>query len=452
MGNLAILAKQAGYEVAGFDKKIYPPMSDQLAASNIEVHDNFDSSHLQPPPDVVVVGNASMPRGNPALEYTLNHGLNYQSGAEWLADTILRDRHVIAVSGTHGKTSTTAMVSWILHCAGTDPGFLIGGASRNFDYSATLGSAPFFVVEADEYDTSYFDRRSKFRHYRPKTLVIGNLEFDHADIFDSLDEIKYQFQHLVREIPANGRIIVPANDEEIESLLERGCWTPVERFTVKPNSDRTPHSSSNSTYSAVQIAPDGTSFDVVRNGSRVGSVNWSQFGLHNVSNAMSAILAAEHCGVDPKQSTQYLASFHGVKRRMEVIAQSGETTVYSDFAHHPTAILRTLDALRQHVGNAHILAVVEPRTHTMSLGTYRDKLKTCCTPADEVIWYRTKTIKWELDELAQDSTIPTRVCSRIEEVVDTICRPRESPTHVVIMSNGGFDGIFALVTNSMQRL
>lgn len=449
MGNLAILAKQAGYEVAGFDSKIYPPMSDQLAAASINAHDYFEPSHLVPPPDVVVVGNASMPRGNPALEYTLNQGLNYQSGAEWLAHTILRDRHVVAVSGTHGKTSTTAMVSWILHCAGTNPGFLIGGASRNFGQSAALGSTPFFVVEADEYDTSYFDRRSKFRHYRPKTLIIGNLEFDHADIFGSLDEIKYQFQHLIREIPANGRIIVPANDEEIDSLLDRGCWTPVERFTLRPHSDGTPHPES--TYSAVDIASDGTSFDVERGGTRVGSVKWSQFGLHNVSNAMSAILAAEHCGVDPKHSTQYLADFLGVKRRMEVIAQAGKTTVYSDFAHHPTAIRETLDALRRHVGDAHILAVVEPRTHTMSLGTFRDKLKTCIAPADEVIWYRTQTIKWELDELAQDSTTRTRVCTRIEEVVDTICKPRDFPTHVVIMSNGGFDGIFALVTDSMQR-
>lgn len=452
MGNLAILAKQAGYDVSGFDSKIYPPMSDQLAAAKISPYDYFEPSHLEPPPDVVVVGNASMPRGNPALEYTLNQGLNYESGAEWLARTVLRDRHVVAVSGTHGKTTTTAMVTWILHSAGTNPGFLIGGASANFDYSAALGSPPFFVVEADEYDTSYFDRRSKFRHYRPKTLVIGNLEFDHADIFNNLDEIKYQFQHLIREIPSNGRIIVPANDEEIESMLNRGCWTPVERFTLQQITDQIGESSSKSAFSAVNVAPDGTSFDVVRNGTHIGTVKWSQFGLHNVANAMSALLAAEHCGVDPKHSTQYLADFQGVKRRMEVIARDGKTTVYSDFAHHPTAIHKTLEALRLHVGDAHILAVIEPRTHTMSLGTYRDKLKTCCSPADEVIWYKTKTIKWELDELAQDCTIPTAVCSRIEDVVDAICKPRKSPTHVVIMSNGGFDGIFALVTDSMQRL
>lgn len=452
MGNLAILAKQAGYVVGGFDSKIYPPMSDQLAAANIVAHERFDPSHLDPAPDVVVVGNASMPRGNPALEYTLNHGLNYQSGAEWLADTILRDRHVVAVSGTHGKTTTTAMIAWILHCAGTDPGYLIGGASRNFDHSAALGSPPFFVVEADEYDTSYFDRRSKFRHYRPRTLTIGNLEFDHADIFNNLDEIKYQFHHLIREIPSSGSIIVPSNDTEIESLLERGCWTPVKRFALELEPNRTSSNSTNEAYCASNIAPDGTSFDVTKNGSPIGSVRWTQFGLHNVANAMSAILATEHCGVDPSDSSRYLAEFSGVKRRMEVIARSSTTTVYSDFAHHPTAIQKTLDALRQLVGDARILAVVEPRTHTMSLGTHRDRLKSCCSSADEVVWYRPATVKWDLDELARNCTTPSSVYSRIDDVVDIICRPTNEPTHVVIMSNGGFDGIFAKVTDSMQRL
>ena len=451
MGNLAILAKQAGYVVAGFDSKIYPPMSDQLAAADITAHDQFDPSHLDPPPDTVVVGNASMPRGNPALEYTLDKGLNYKSGAEWLADTILRDRHVIAVSGTHGKTTTTAMVAWILHCSGTDPGFLVGGASRNFDHSAVLGSPPFFVVEADEYDTSYFDRRSKFRHYRPKTLIIGNLEFDHADIFSDLEEIKYQFHHLIREVPSSGRIVVPSNDAEIESLLARGCWTPVERFALSPNSDTTSQVGTGASCAASNIADDGTSFDVMRDGSFLGSVRWSQIGLHNVANAMSAILAAEHCGIDPKESSQYLADFRGVKRRMEVIAKAGATVVYSDFAHHPTAIQSTLEALRQHVGEDRILAVIEPRTHTMSLGTHRERLKSCCSSADEVVWYRPKSVKWNLDELARDCTIPSSVYSRIEDVVDVVCQPTKNPTHVVIMSNGGFDGIFARVTDNMQR-
>lgn len=452
MGNLAILAKQAGYAVAGFDSKIYPPMSDQLAAAGINAYDQFEPSHFEPPPDAVVVGNASMPRGNPALEYTLNKGLNYQSGAEWLADTILQDRHVVAISGTHGKTTTTAMVAWILHCSGNDPGYLIGGASRNFDHSAALGSPPFFVVEADEYDTSYFDRRSKFRHYRPKTLVIGNLEFDHADIFNSLDEIKYQFHHLIREIPSSGSIIVPSNDTEIESLLSRGCWSPVERFALGHNTDSTSAESQKSSYSASNIANDGTSFDVTRDGSLISSVRWSQLGLHNVANAMSAILAAEHCGVDPKDSSQYLSNFGGVKRRMEVFAKAGATTVYSDFAHHPTAIQSTLDALRQHVGKDRILAVIEPRTHTMSLGTHRDRLKSCCASADEVIWYQHATIKWDLEELARECTTPSSVYSRIEDVVDIICKPTRNPTHVLIMSNGGFDDIFARVTDSMHRL
>ena len=447
MGNLAILAEQTGYDVSGYDGKIYPPMSDQLAKADITVFDHFDPSHLKDPLHSVVVGNAAMPRGTPALEYVLDHGVPYQSGAEWLANAILRTRHVIAISGTHGKTTTTAMVAWILHCAGMDPGYLIGGATKDFEQAASLGTGSHFVIEADEYDTSYFDRRSKFRHYRPKTLVIGNLEFDHADIFDDLDQIKFQFHHLIREIPANGRIVVPLDDREISDLLDQGCWTPVTTFHI----GATTSNSASADFVATNVSQDGTRFDVMSGSSKLGTVRWSLFGVHNVSNAMCAMLAAEHAGVDPGKALQYLSKFQGVQRRMEVIATSGNTTVYSDFAHHPTAIRATLQALRGHVGSERILAVIEPRTHTMSLGTYRNDLRNCCASADEVIWYQTKSVQWDLTELATNCCIPTAIHSRIEEVVDSICVQHRERTHVVIMSNGGFDGIFDLVTERLHR-
>ena len=451
MGNLAILAKQAGYEISGYDGKIYPPMSELLSKAQIETYESFDSSHLIPPPKFVVVGNASMPRGTPALEYVLENGLNYLSGAEWLATCVLRDRHVIAVSGTHGKTTTTAMIAWILQCAGQNPGYLIGGAAKNFEQSVELGSGPHFVVEADEYDTSYFDRRSKFRHYRPKTLVIGNLEFDHADIFDDLDQIKYQFHHLIREVPKNGRVVVPNTDVEIHSVLNQGCWSPIQRFEIESASTPPDGTNSSAEFSARNIHPDGTQFDVFHKHDFIGTLKWSQMGIHNVANAMSAILAAEHVGVQPDESIEILCAFEGVRRRMELIARSSHLSVYSDFAHHPTAIRTTLKGLRDHVGTDRIIAVIEPRTHTMSLGTYRKELGECCSDADEVIWYRNKTIKWDMYELAQSSSTNASVHEQIEQVVNKICAPRTKNTHVVIMSNGGFDGIFQIVEDQLSQ-
>ncbi len=448
MGNLAVLAKQAGYEVSGYDSKIYPPMSDLLDDAGIRVFEEFRDEHLDPAPDCVVVGNASMPRGTPALERVLNLGLNYQSGAEWLGRNILPGKHVIAVAGTHGKTTTTALVAWILQSAGLSPGYLIGGSAVNFPDSASLGGGRNFVVEADEYDTSYFDRRSKFRHYRPKTLIIGNLEFDHADIFADLDEIKYQFHHLIREIPGNGRIVVPSASNEIEHLLSQGCWTPVTRF----DTEATPPvgaMSSAPDYVATKVSPDGRSFEVARGQQSLGVVQWTQLGHHNVANAMSAILAAEHIGIDPAESISYLSNFQGVRRRLEIIAESETTTVYSDFAHHPTAIRAALQAIRSYVGNDYVLAVVEPRTHSMSLGTFQEELVHSCDSADESIWYRNSNIRWNLEALAAKCSIPTTVSSQIDDVVDAICASRADDSHVVIMSNGGFDGIFERVISRM---
>lgn len=437
MGSLALLAREAGFVVKGFDGPIYPPMRNLLENNEIETYEQFNPSQLQPPPDLVIVGNANLPRGNEALEYVLNQKLPYTSGAEWLGNTILPARSVIAVAGTHGKTTTTAMIAWILSKARLDPGYLIGGVPNGLTQSAKLGSGKYFVVEADEYDTSYFDRRSKFLLYRPDILVVTSLEFDHADIFEDLDAIKYQFQHLIRAIPGNGQIIVPCNHEHIESVLQRGCWTPVTRFAISSNS------TSDFAFSAVNIAIDGSSFDVVdRKQGVVGRVTWSLFGAHNVANGLSALIASYFAGVPIDTAIEHLCTFQGVKRRMEVIAQNDSTTIYSDFAHHPTAIATTLEGVRQHVGSERVLAVIEPRTHTMSLGTLRTQLKECGRAANEVIWFQSPSMQWNLDELSIDAPVPTKIATDIDLLVTELCEPMKQKTHVVVMSNGAFSGIY----------
>lgn len=438
MGSLALLAKEAGYTVTGFDGPIYPPMSELLAHNEIETFEKFDPVQLQPSPDLVIVGNANLPRGSEALEYVLNRKLPYTSGAEWLGNSILAERNVIAVSGTHGKTTTTAMIAWILSEAGFDPGYLIGGVPNGLDQTAKLGSGEYFVVEADEYDTSYFDRRAKFLLYRPNTLIVTSLEFDHADIFENLDAIKYQFQHLLRAVPGNGQIIVPSGHEHIESVLDRGCWTPVTRFAISNNG-----SSSDLEFRATNVTNDGSSFDVVEcKQGIVGRVSWNLMGAHNVVNGMCALIAAHYAGVPMDSAIDHLGTFRGVKRRMEVIARNKSTIVYSDFAHHPTAIRTTLEGIRQHVGSDRILAVIEPRTHTMSLGTLSRQLKECCRAADEVIWFQSPSVQWNLDELTVDVDVPTRIASDIDLLVTELSQPKEQQTHVVVMSNGAFGGIY----------
>lgn len=445
MGSLALLAKEAGFSVKGFDGKIYPPMSDLLANAKIDLYDSFDPSQLQPPPELVIVGNANLPRGCEPLEYVLNQKLPYTSGAEWLGTEILRDRQVIAVAGTHGKTTTTAMIAWILSEAGVDPGYLIGGVPVSSGLSAKLGTGRHFVVEADEYDTSYFDRRSKFLHYRPDILVLTSLEFDHADIFENLDAIKYQFQHLIRAVPGNGQIIVPSDHNHIEAVLRRGCWTPVTRFSVSTNS------SEKFEFCVENVFSDGSEFDIVeRRQGNVGRVSWNLLGAHNVANGLAALIAAYHAGIELETGIQHLNAFPGVKRRMEVIAQNDSTTVYSDFAHHPTAIASTLEGIRQHVGSEHVLAVIEARTHTMSLGTLRKELKECCLAADEVIWFQSPNIKWQLEELLIDALLPTKIVANIEELVLEISAPKQRKTHVVVMSNGAFDGVFQKLTAALE--
>ena len=454
MGSLAQLAQQKGFEVSGFDRALYPPMSDQLAAAGIEVFEGFDPHQLRPRPDLAIVGNANMPRGHEAVEYILEHDVPYTSGAEWLGEAVLRERWTIAAAGTHGKTTTASMIAHILDHAGRDPGFLIGGVPCNFPASARLGTGPCFVVEADEYDTSYFDRRSKFLHYRPKTLVINNLEFDHADIFGDLGQIQYQFHHLVRAVPRSGLIISPSRDANIEATLKRGCWTPVSTFALEDNGEP-PAGSKTATadqWHAVDLRADGSRFTVSLNGTPIGSVDWELMGRHNAANALAALAAAHHAGVPAAQAIRALGTFRGVRRRMELIVDLPQLRIYDDFAHHPSAIRTTLEGLRARVGSERIIAVVEPRTHTMSLGTLRGELTNCCDAADEAIWFRGDNIQWDVGQVVKGSLVPASVETDIANLVDRIAAfgtdsPR--PTHVVIMSNGAFGGIYELLR---QRL
>ena len=446
MGSLAQLAKQMGFAVSGFDRSLYPPMSDQLVKAGIEVFEGFEPSQLIPPPDLAIIGNASLPRGHEAVEYVLDNDLPHTSGAEWLGNTVLRDRWTIAVAGTHGKSTTASMVAHILEGAGQDPGFLIGGVPGNFPVSTRLGSGPFFVVEADEYDTSYFDRRSKFLHYRPKTLVLNNLEFDHADIFRDLGQIQQQFHHLVRTVPRSGLIVAPKSDRNIDEMLRLGCWTPVSRFGSGRSAARSPIDAelNRDQWRAWNVPRDSSRFTVQLNGVRVGAVSWSLMGRHNVDNALAALAAAHHAGVAPEEATAALDSFKSVKRRMELVAEVPGLKVYDDFAHHPTAIRTTLEGLRAKVRNERIVAVVEPRTHTMSLGTLRQELTNCCAAANEAIWFRGPNVQWNVAEVARRSLVPATVETDLDSLIARIvafATGDAPPVHVVIMSNGAFGGI-----------
>ena len=447
MGSLALLAKELGWEVSGFDRKLYPPMSDQLAAADIDVHEGFDPGQLRPEPDIVVIGNAQLPRGHEAVEAVLDRGLPYTSGAEWLGDTVLPSRWTIAAAGTHGKTTTACMVAHILECAGLKPGFLIGGVPGNFDVSSRLGAGIHFVVEADEYDTSYFDRRSKFLHYRPKTLIVNNLELDHADIFADVGEIQTQFHQLVRTVPGIGLIVAPLGDRNVDTMLGMGCWTPVSRFRAaasRPSLHR--RGPSGDLWEAADVAPDGGAFTATLNGASVGSVRWPLMGEHNVANALAALAAVRHAGVPPEEATEALGTFRSPRRRMERIVDQPAFKVYDDFAHHPTAIRTTLQGLRARVGNERIVAVVEPGTHTMSLGTLRADLATCCAPADEAIWFQGDKVDWDVREVTAKSPVPASVVHDVDRLAERLAAMRPDSTHgachIVLMSNGAFGGIY----------
>ena len=431
MGGIALLARELGVDVSGSDANVYPPMSTQLSEQGIVLNEGYEPVYLNPEPDCVVIGNA-LSRGNPAVEYALNSGLPYTSGPQWLAEHVLKDRWVLAVAGTHGKTSTASILTWILEHAGLSPGFLIGGVPRNFGQSARLGSGPFFVVEADEYDTAFFDKRSKFVHYRPRTLVLNNLEYDHADIFPDLAAIQTQFQHLVRTVPGNGLIISNALDANLDEVLSRGCWTPVESATIE---------GSQAPWQARKQKDDGSCFDVIFDGLVAGTVTWNQLGDHNVHNALVAIAAARHAGVPVAQAIESLATFSGIKRRLEVRGEVNGVTVYDDFAHHPTAIATTLQGLRRRVGGARILLVLEPRSNTMRMGVHRDTLAASLQGADQVWLHEPEGLVWSLQAVADAAGLPVRVSDSVKEIVDEILAEARPGDHVLVMSNGGFGGI-----------
>ncbi len=449
MGSLAQLARALGHEVSGSDGVLYPPMSDQLADADIEVHEGFDPAQFEPRPDLVVIGNAKLPRGTKSVEYVLDHGLPYTSGAQWLGEAVLPGRWTLAVAGTHGKTTTASMLAWILECAGMNPGYLIGGVPENFGRSARIGGGRFFVVEADEYDTSYFDRRSKFVHYRPRTLTINNLEFDHADIFPDLAAIQAQFHLLLRAVPGNGLIVAPSRDQAVNEVLRMGCWTPVARTGNAP--PRKPVETDNGElWNTRNAVPDGSAFDVVLGDEHMGRVTWSLLGEHNMANALCALAAARHAGVAASAAIDALNRFAGVKRRLEILARIGNATVYDDFAHHPTAIRTTLDGLRKRVGSEEILAIVEPRTHTMSLGTLRDDLADCCAAADRVFWFRGENMQWNLNEVVSACRAPAQLFEDLDALMRAVAGLPDRRRHIVILSNGGFQGIHRKLPAMLQ--
>jgi UDP-N-acetylmuramate: L-alanyl-gamma-D-glutamyl-meso-diaminopimelate ligase len=432
MGGVAALARELGFEVEGSDTNVYPPMSTQLEALGIALMPGYAAEHLQPSPghaapDVVVVGNA-MTRGNPAVEYMLDEQLRYISGPQWLGETLLVDREVLAVAGTHGKTTTTSLLAHLLDSVGLAPGFLIGGVPGNFGVSARLGSGRPFVIEADEYDTAFFDKRSKFVHYRPRIAILNNLEYDHADIFPDVAAIQRQFHHLVRTVPGNGRLIVNAHDERLAEVLAMGCWTPVETFGIGRGD-----------WQATLIEADGSAFAVHRAGEPIGEVHWSLLGQHSVMNALAALAAATAAGADPRALLGAFATFESVKRRMELVGDVDGIRVYDDFAHHPTAIATTLAGLRAKVGEARILVALEPRSHSMRQGAHAQALAPSLADADAVIFLHRAELAWDAGRVtaaleSRGTAVPT-----VDALVDALLAQARTGDRVIFMSNGGFE-------------
>jgi UDP-N-acetylmuramate: L-alanyl-gamma-D-glutamyl-meso-diaminopimelate ligase len=426
MGGIAVIAKQAGHTVSGCDANVYPPMSTQLEAQGIELTQGWDRTQVNLQPDLFVVGNV-VSRGNPLMEEILDRGLPYTSGPQWLAENVLRDKWVIGLAGTHGKTTTSAMVAWILQHAGMNPGFLIGGVPLDFDVSARVTDSVFFVIESDEYDTAFFDKRSKFVHYRPRTAVLNNLEFDHADIFSNLSEIETQFHHLVRTIPSSGLIISNGREASLQRVLDKGCWTPVEQFGAVTG------------WSAQGADSDGT-FEVAYMGAPQGRVQWQLTGEHNRMNALASIAAARHAGVPTATAISALSDFKNVKRRMEVRGNIAGITVYDDFAHHPTAIETTIAGLRASVGGARILAVLEPRSNTMRQGSVKEALAASLAGADVVFCY-VDDLEWDASETLNSLGTKLQCFDDIDQLSNAIAAESKSGDHVLVMSNGGFGNI-----------
>jgi UDP-N-acetylmuramate: L-alanyl-gamma-D-glutamyl-meso-diaminopimelate ligase len=436
MGGIAAIAKSAGYRVTGCDANVYPPMSEQLAALGIELIQGFGAEQLSLAPDLWLVGNV-VRRGNPLMEGILDRGDRYTSGPQWLEEQILQDKWVLAVAGTHGKTTVASMLAWILERSGRTPGFLIGGLARDFPVSAKLTSAKHFVIEADEYDTAFFDKRSKFVHYRPRTAILNNLEFDHADIFRDLADIERQFHHFVRIVPGSGLIVANGRDEALQRVLAMGCWTPIEPFGVG---------------AGWQAGPSDArgGFEVAWRGKSVGHVVWSQLGAHNRSNALAALAAARHAGIEPEEAIDALGSFSGVRRRLELRGTARGVAVYDDFAHHPTAIRATLEALRQRVGAARILAVLEPRSNTMRLGIMKDALASSLARADRVYVYDAQ-LGWSAEQALAALGERARCVGDLEQLLAALSAEARAGDQVVIMSNGDFGGLHARLLEQLRR-
>jgi UDP-N-acetylmuramate: L-alanyl-gamma-D-glutamyl-meso-diaminopimelate ligase len=443
MGGVAAIAKAAGFRVTGADLNVYPPMSTQLEALGIELIQGYGAEQLDLRPDIVVVGNA-LSRGSPVVEAMLDRGMAYASGPQWLAEQVLHEKHVIAVAGTHGKTTTTAMLTWILEDAGLAPGFLIGGVPSNFDATARLGKGPFFVIEADEYDTAFFDKRAKFVHYRPRTAILNNLEYDHADIYADVAAIRWQFHQLVRTVPAAGRIIVNGADAELATTLSLGCWTPRETFALAkaPLGGSAGKSGASAEWSA-EIAPGSAAsrFAVLCQGQTVAEVSWPLLGEHNVMNALAAIAAARHVGVPPERAAEALGRFLGVKRRMEIRGVIDQVTVYDDFAHHPTAIETTLRGLRARVADERIIAVLEARSNTMKLGVHREQLAPSLAVADHAWFLNSPDLGWDLPAAVAPLGARASFAPSVEELVERLAGESRPGDHILVMSNGGFGGL-----------
>ena len=476
MGSLALLARELGHTVTGSDANVYPPMSTQLENAGVTIEQGYLVEHLQPAPDLVVVGNA-MKRGMDVIEYMLDTGLRYTSGPQFLSEQVLQSRHVIAVAGTHGKTTTTTMLAWILHYAGIDTGFLIGGVplvdttdehlQHVFAHSSYLGAdkidnddsvnTGYFVIEADEYDSAFFDKRSKFVHYRPRTAILNNLEFDHADIFVDLEAIQTQFHHMVRMIPSTGKIIMPTATASLEETLAKGVWTPVWRTTVLGSAPHTTHtidehSKDSSDWQAELISEDGGQFAVsfmanIADEEATGVVDWSMSGMHNVNNALVAVAAAYNIGVSVKTACAALSAFAGIKRRMELIGDVNDILVFDDFAHHPTAITTTLDGAKKKLANRRIWAIIEPRSNTMKMGIHQDSLAESAALADHTLWYEPTGLEWGLKEVIENANSANpnmgnqQVLSSIDAIIEHIDTHAKAGDAIVIMSNGGFEGI-----------
>lgn len=421
MAGVAVIAKQLGYEVTGCDQNVYPPMSTYLESAGIEIQSGFEISSLDNV-DVVIVGNV-MKRGMPIIEHMLNHKIPMFSGPEWLSQHALSDKWVLCATGTHGKTTTSSMLAWILECAGLNPGYLIGGLPQDFSVPARITKSDFFVIEGDEYDTAFFDKRSKFVHYHPKTLVLGNLEFDHADIFDDLAMIQRQFHHLLKILPSEGLLIHPSNVPAIDQVIEMGCWSPQETL--------------GDDWEVEMINPDGSELSIIYQKEAQGVLNWTHLGQHNASNALAAIAAANHAGVSITDSIKALSQFKGVKRRLELRGEIDGVRVYDDFAHHPTAITKTLNAMKAHVQNGRVIAVLEPRSNTMRMGIQADALRESLSIADAVYLYQSPTVKWN----AAAALPSANVFDDTQALIDDLKSQLKPGDHIIVMSNGGFENL-----------